>query len=86
LPTISMFFGIMVRMYYDDHGPAHFHAYYGDDMIVIEIATLRIVAGQLPKRAQAMVLEWASQHREELLEDWQLASAHEPLKKISPLE
>ncbi len=76
----------MVRMYYDDHGPAHFHAYYGDDMIVIEIATLRVVVGQLPRRAQAMVLEWASQHREELLEDWQLATAHEPLKKISPLE
>jgi len=76
----------MVRMYYDDHGPAHFHAYYGDDMIVIEIETLRVVVGQLPRRAQAMVLEWASQHREELLEDWQLATAHEPLKKISPLE
>jgi hypothetical protein len=73
-------------MYYDDHGPAHFHAYYGDDMIVIEIETLRVVVGQLPRRAQAMVLEWASQHREELLEDWQLATAHEPLKKISPLE
>jgi len=81
-----MFFGIMVRMYFDDHGPAHFHAYYGDDMIVIEIETLRIVVGQFPRRAQAMVLEWASQHREELLEDWRLASAHEPLKKILPLE
>ena len=81
-----MFFGIMVRMYFDDHGPAHFHAYYGDDMIVIEIETLRIVVGQFPRRAQAMVLEWASQHREELLEEWRLASAHEPLKKILPLE
>lgn len=73
-------------MYFDDHGPPHFHAYYGDDMIVVEIETLKIIVGHLPQRAQAMVLEWASEHREELMDDWKLASAHEPLNKISPLE
>lgn len=86
MPTISVFFGIMVRMYYDDHGPAHFHAYYGDDLVVVEIETLRILKGRLPQRALAMVLEWTSQHREELMADWNLAAAHEPLKKIQPLE
>jgi hypothetical protein len=73
-------------MYFDDHGPPHFHAYYGDDMVMIEIATLKVLSGGLPRRALTMVLEWAGQHQEELLEDWRLASAHAPLKKISPLE
>lgn len=86
MPTISVFFGIVIRMYFDDHGPAHFHAYYGDDMMVVEIETLKIVVGKLPQRATGMVLEWASQHRDELMEDWRLASSHQQLKKISPLE
>ena len=57
MPTISAFFGIFIRMYYDDHGPPHFHAYYGDHAALIEIETLKVIAGSLPKRALAMVLE-----------------------------
>ena len=64
MPTISMFFGIAIRMYYDDHGPPHFHAYYGPDAVVVEIETLRVISGRLPRRAQAMVLEWAAERRE----------------------
>ena len=86
MPTISAFFGIFIRMYYDDHGPPHFHAYYGGAMAVIEIESLRLMTGDLPPRALAMVLEWGRAHRRELLEDWRLSEVHEPLNKIEPLE
>ena len=86
MPTISMFFGIIIRMYYDDHAPPHFHAYYGKDAVVIDIQTLSVREGKIPRRALAMVLEWANQHRAELLEDWRLAEAHLPLTKVDPLE
>jgi len=86
MPTISLFFGIAVRMYFDDHGPPHFHAYYGSDAAAIEIETLRVIAGRLPRRALAMVLEWAAERREELRMDWALADAHRTLERIAPLE
>jgi len=86
MPTISQFFGIAVRMYYDDHGLPHFHAYYGEHAAKIDIETLRVREGKLPRRALALVLEWAAAHRDELLEDWHLAEAHRPLNRIDPLE
>lgn len=86
MPTISMFFGLVIRMYYDDHAPPHFHVHYGEHVAVIEIETLVVSAGHLPRRALAMVLEWASLHRQELLDDWRLAEQHEPLKPIEPLD
>lgn len=86
MPTISEFFGIIIRMYYDDHNPPHFHAYYGEHQAIILIETLGIAEGFLPRRAQALVLEWASDHRAELAEDWRLAGEHQPLKSIRPLE
>ncbi len=86
MPTISVFFGIVIRMYYDEHGRPHFHAYYGDTAAVIDIETLGVLAGRLPRRALAMVLEWAQIHREELMENWRHAESHEPLKAIESLE
>ncbi len=86
MPTVSAFFGILIRMYYDDHDPPHFHAYYGEHEAIIAIQTLGLMDGKLPKRAQAMVIEWAVEHRAELMEDWALAAQHRPLNKIEPLE
>jgi Domain of unknown function (DUF4160) len=86
MPTISSFFGIVIRMYYDDHGPPHFHVHYGEHAAVIEIETLRVMQGRLPRRALALVLEWGSEHRADLLADWKLAETHEPLRPIEPLE
>ncbi len=86
MPTISFFFGVAVRMYFDEHAPPHFHAYYGSEAAVIEIETLRVREGKLPRRALALVLEWASQHRSELEENWRRAEDHEQLLSISPLE
>lgn len=75
----------MIRMYYDDHAPPHFHAYYGDDVAVIAIDTLEVIEGGLPKRPLALVVEWAQQHRDELREDWRLAEMHQALKPIPAL-
>ncbi|MBY4676820.1 DUF4160 domain-containing protein [Marinobacterium arenosum] len=86
MPTISEFFGILIRMYYDDHNPPHFHAYYGEHEALISIETLEILDGSLPNRAKALVVEWAIEHRQELRDDWKLAEKHHPLNKIKPLE
>jgi len=86
MPTISIFFGVTIRMYYDDHAPPHFHAYYAEHGAVIEIESLLVREGQLPRRAMAMVLEWAAEHRKELRANWALAESHQPLKSIEPLE
>jgi hypothetical protein len=60
-------------MYWRDHNPAHFHARYGDFEALIRIDTLEVIRGSLPRRALALVLEWASEHRLELNEDWDCA-------------
>ena len=86
MPTISQFFGILIRMYYDDHNPPHFHVLYGEYEATIDIATLEIIKGELPKRALALTVEWAVIHRNELRHDWELAVLHKPLDKIEPLE
>ncbi len=86
MPTISEFFGILIRMYYDDHNPPHFHVFYGEYEAQVSIDTLEVIKGKLPKRALALVLEWAAEHRNELREDWRLAELHQPLDKIEPLE
>lgn len=57
MPTISRFFGISIRMYYDDHAPPHFHAYYGKNAVVVDIITLDVREGDIPRRALALVLE-----------------------------
>jgi hypothetical protein len=60
VPTLSEFFGIIIRMYYDDHAPPHFHAYYGEFSAQIAIDTLGVMGGSLPGRALALVVEWVS--------------------------
>jgi hypothetical protein len=86
MPTISQFYGITIRMYFDDHAPPHFHAYYGNDAAKIDIDTLQISEGKLRRRPLGLVLEWAVEHRDELRENWQRAEGHLPLNEISPLE
>jgi hypothetical protein len=57
MPEISRFFGIVIRMYFNDHEPAHFHAEYGEYEALIEIETLAVLRGELPRRARALVLD-----------------------------
>jgi hypothetical protein len=86
MPELSRFFGIIIRMFYSDHEPAHFHAIYGEYEALIEIDTLAVFRGSLPRRAVALVLEWAALHRNELRDDWRRARAGEMLKEIEPLD
>jgi hypothetical protein len=85
LPEISRFLGIVIRMYYREHAPPHFHARYGDHEIVVQIETGR-VEGWFPRRALRHVLEWHGLHRDELAQDWALAETGSPLRPIEPLE
>lgn len=85
MPEISRFLGIVVRMYYRDHSPPHFHARYGAYSIVVQLDTW-IVEGRFPPRALRHVLEWAELHRAELQVDWNLARSKNALQPIPPLE
>ena len=73
-------------MYFNDHGPPHFHAHYGEYQAEITIETFEILKGKLPNRVLGLVLEWAALHREELRADWERARKEEPLEPIQPLE
>jgi hypothetical protein len=86
MPRISQFFGIVIYMYFNDHLPPHFHAEYGEAEAVYAIDSLDILRGQLPRRAQSMVVEWALDHRAELRDNWARAREQLPLEEIEPLD
>ncbi|MBI4996892.1 MAG: DUF4160 domain-containing protein [Rhodocyclales bacterium] len=86
MPTVSQFFGIVIQMFWREHAPPHFHALYGEFEALIDIRTLEVIAGNLPRRAMQLVIEWAIEHRAELMEDWNLCQAKQLPKKIAPLE
>ena len=85
MPEISRFYGIIIAMFWDDHNPPHFHARYGNHKATFEIDSLRVLDGKLPPRALGLAVEWASQHREELMRNWEKARKQSPLEKIDPL-
>lgn len=86
MPRISSFYGIVIWMYWNDHNPPHFHATYGDFEILIRITDLSIYSGSLPSRAFGLVMEWASLHQNELMENWVLLKEERSVKKIEPLK
>ena len=86
MPEISRFFGIIIKMFFDDHNPPHFHAFYGEHEVLIDINHLSAFAGSLPPRALGLVIEWATLHQEELLNDWVLARDSQPPNRIDPLQ
>lgn len=86
MPTISRFFGILISMYYNDHNPPHFHARHGDFKAVYEISTLRALEGELPPKAHKYVVNWASMHRDALMDNWALAQSGEKPFQIPGLE
>jgi hypothetical protein len=85
MPRISEFYGIIIAMYYRDHAPPHFHARYGGDEVLVSVDSLTPIAGALPARALALVVQWASAHQDELRADWSKAQRGEPLDPIDPL-
>jgi hypothetical protein len=86
MPEISKFYGIRIEMFFNDHNPPHFHAKYGEHKAEIDIRALGILRGWLPATAQALVIEWALTHHEELLANWQLARQRKQLQSIEPLQ
>ncbi|MBW1910025.1 MAG: DUF4160 domain-containing protein [Deltaproteobacteria bacterium] len=86
MPEISRFYGIVIKMFFDDHNPPHFHALYGEYEVLIDINTFAVFAGNLPPRALGLVIEWATLHQDELLNDWEKARVQEPLNTIEPLK
>lgn len=86
MATISQFFGISIRMFVKEHGVAHFHAVYGGDEATIAIDSLRVLEGRLPRRALALVVEWAIAHREDLQANWDRGQRHEAFVAVAPLD
>jgi hypothetical protein len=85
VPEISRFYGIVVKMYLDDHSPAHIHAVYAEHEAVICIESLAVLRGRLPARALGLLVEWIALHQQELLVLWHRAMAMQPLYRIEPL-
>ncbi len=86
MPRISAFFGIVIRMFYNDHSPPHFHTEYGEHEAVYRIETIEVLRGRLPRRAHALVVEWTTLHRTELMKNWDRARQSLPLRSIKPLD
>ncbi len=85
MPELCRFYGIIIRLYFDDHAPPHFHASYGGEEAVVAIDTLALIHGNLPSRAHSLVREWALLHQVELQEAWKKAKQLQPPGKIDPL-
>jgi len=88
MPVISSFYGILIKMYFGDHVPPHFHAEYGEFSAQISITGFGIIEGYLPPKALALVVEWASIHKEELEKNWRSLSESGmgTFTKIEPLK
>lgn len=84
MPSISMFFGIIIYMYRDDHRPPHFHAFYQDEKAVFSLDG-ELMEGRMPRKQCALIKAWAILHEDELRANWTLAEAKQALYKIEPL-
>lgn len=86
MPEISRFFGIVIKMFFEEHNPPHFHAVYGDDEALIEIRNFSLFAGRLSPRVLGLIVEWANLHQQELMENWNRAQSQQALRRIEPLQ
>jgi Domain of unknown function (DUF4160) len=85
MPSVSRFLGIIIYFYYRDHNPPHFHAIYGEFEAEIIIEDLLVDVGYLPPRVLGIVMEWASLHKTELVENWEIGRSGGTFKQIAPL-
>lgn len=86
MPEISRFYGIVIAMFYAEHGVPHFHAVYGEQKASISIRGHDVIEGTMQPRALRLVLEWCRLHEAELLMNWQRAREGQPLQRIAPLD
>jgi hypothetical protein len=82
MPEIARFYGIIIKLFFGDHPPPHFHAVYGEHIGLFSIETLDMIEGDLPKRAKNLVVEWANIHQRELKRMWET----QEFRKLPPLE
>jgi hypothetical protein len=82
MPTIAIFFGLTIQMYWRDYPPPHIHVFYGGSEALVAIETGEILGGRIPPAALRLVREWVQNRREELLENWERASRREPLEQV----
>lgn len=85
MPEICRFYGIVIKMYFADHAPPHFHAEYAEHEARIAIDSLAVISGKLPPRAMGLVAEWAMLHQQDLSGLWDKARRLEPLHRLDPL-
>lgn len=81
MPEIARFYGIIIKLFFGDHPPPHFHAVYGEYMGLFNLETLEMIEGDLPSRANKLVIEWATMYQNELREMWDKQEFH----KLPPL-
>lgn len=89
MPVISMFYGIIILMYYFDnrkHNRAHIHAQYGDEEAVVSIDDGEVLEGNIPRAKLRLVQAWIEIHKEELSANWRLAIQGQNVYKIDPLK
>ncbi|MBK7359785.1 MAG: DUF4160 domain-containing protein [Saprospiraceae bacterium] len=85
MPEISRFFGIIIKMYYNEHNPPHFHVEYQDFTAVISIED-GMVKGEMPRKQLNLIFEWLDLHKSELIYNWELSQLRKSLNKIEPLK
>jgi len=86
MPTISWFFGISIRMFFNDHAPPHFHAFYGRHEARVSIETAQIIGGSLPTAQRRLVQEWTLRYRDRLMTDWALVRRSQAPERIPGLD
>jgi len=82
MPEITRFYGIIIKLFFGDHPPPHFHAVYGEHNALFNIESLDVIEGDLPPRARKLVVEWATEYQTELMKMW----ATQEFKKLPPLQ
>lgn len=82
MPEVARFYGIVIKVFFGDHPPPHFHAIYGEYVALVSIESLEVIEGDLPNRAQKLVLEWASLYQRDLLQMWNT----QDFRKLPPLK
>jgi hypothetical protein len=88
MPTISMFYGIIIRMYYSpsEHNPPHFHAYYQETKAIVDINNCEIISSNMRSKHNKLLTAWAELHKDELKANWELVMNGEEPYKITPLK
>ena len=83
MPEISLFYGIRVTMYYDDHNPPHFHVEYAGNKAIIDILNASVMRGALPNKQLKLVLAWCVLHQDELMQNWELSKQSLPSTELT---